>query len=306
MSAPAPTRPNRVLVLVAVVFVLLAVVPGAVSLIAQGYRSTTERTTALASDVEVLTVRNGIGDVELVPSPDDLVHVRTSAVHGLQPPELTEESTAGGVLLAARCEDALAIECAVDYAIEVPRDFAVRLELGSGDAAVHGLRGGLTLTTGTGDVQLTALSGPLTVRGDVGDVHATGIDSDAVTVRRTSGNVVVDLQTAPGAAQVRTEHGDVVLGLPGTERYRVESWALGGSTRVGVRTDASSAHAVTATSGGGDVLVRTSFPGSVVGPYGRVMLDGDGPQPVVLPRPPDAPLPPDAPEPPDAPDLSGG
>ena len=197
MTAPAPTRPRRALVALAVLFVLLAVVPGAVSLIAQGYRSTTERSTALASDVAVLTVRNAVGDVELVPSPDDLVHVRTTAVHGLQPPVLTEESTAGGVLLAARCEDFLAIECAVDYAIEVPRDFAVRLELDSGNAAVHGLRGGLTLTTGTGEVQLTELSGPLTVRGDIGDVHAEGIDSDAVTVRRTRGNIIVDLLTAP-------------------------------------------------------------------------------------------------------------
>ncbi|MCO1655908.1 DUF4097 family beta strand repeat-containing protein [Pseudonocardia humida] len=290
MTAPAPTRPRRALVLLAVVFVLLAVVPGAVSLIAQGYRSTTEQTTSLASDVAMLTVRNGVGDVELVASPDDLVHVRTYAEHGLEPPALTAESTAAGVLLSARCEDLLAIECRVDYEIEVPRDFAVRVEVGSGDVAAHGLSGALALTARSGDTFLSDLSGPLTVRGDSGDVNAVQIDSDAVVVERTDGNIFLDMDTAPSDVRLWSERGDVVVGVPGAERYRVDSWAIDGETRIGVRTDASSAHAITATSGGGDVLVRTSypFPGPLVLPDPR----GDGPAPVP-PRPPDPPVPPE-------------
>jgi hypothetical protein len=313
VTAPAPTRPNRALVAAAVVFVLLAVVPGAMSLIAQGYRSTTERSAALASDVSVLTVRNIVGDVQLVPSLDDLVHVRTKAEHGLQPPELTEESTAGGVLLAASCEDALAIECQVDYEIEVPRDFAVRLDVGSGDVAVHGLSGELTVTGGSGDVVLSAMSGPVTVRGDYGDVLARGIDSDAVTVERTHGNVSVDLVTAPGSVRVHADDGDVRVGVPGTARYRVDSWALDGETRIVVRTDRASEHAITATSGSGDVVVGPAEPvlRPVVPSDAEALQRGDGDFPVVpdLPDAPDLPDLPDVPDVPDAPEpdrVSGG
>src|SRR6185312_6211122 len=129
------------------------------------------------------------------------------------------------------------------------------------------------------------------VRGDDGDVNAVEIGSDSVVVERGTGTVFVDLVSAPGDVRLRTRDGDVVVGVPAAERYRVQSLTPDGETRTAVRTDASSPHAITATSGSGDVAIRPShpFPGPV--------------EVLEVPDLPDEPDLPDAPDLPDLPDL---
>jgi hypothetical protein len=288
VSAPAPAAPNRALVAAAVVFVLVVVALGAATLIDQGFRSTSERSSALAVPAGQLTVRNAHGDVRLAPSPDGLVHVHTLAEHGLEAPELIEESTPTGLELGSRCTDSLAVECAVEYTIEVPPSFAVRVAAEAGDVEVRGLTGPLTVDSGSGDLHLLDLSGHLDVRTVAGEVEARRLRSGTVQLDTGFGDVRLELLTAPDSVRVRSEYGEVDITVPEAVPYRVQVDAGSGEQRISVPTDPTSARSITASSGAGDVSVQALF--------------GDAPDAPLPPAPPEPPRPPVPPVPPPLPD----
>jgi putative adhesin len=284
----APARPTpRLLVALAVVFVLLVAGTGALSLVARGFRSSTDYSRTLTPLAERLSVHNLKGAVLLLPSTDDLVHVFAQSQHGLSDPQLSAESTPSGVVLDARCDSDLAIECAVDYTVQVPPSFQVRVETGSGEVTASNLTGGMSVQVGSGDVRLDDLAGPLDVHSRSGRVEAHGLRSDAVTVDAEYGDVEAELAGVPTEVRVRSQHGDVDVAVPGSERYRLDVGTPDGSTEVGVMIDATSSHLVTATSSSGDVRVRPS----VQGPW-RFPVPPDAPRPPEIPVPPDVPRPP--------------
>ena len=289
MSAPAPPAPNRALVVAAVAFVLVVVGFGAATLVSQGFRSTTEHSSALAVAAGQLTVRNTRGDIRLVPSPDGLVHVHTLAEHGLQAPELIEESSPTGLELGSRCADALAVECSVEYTIEVPPSFAVRVAAEAGDVDVRGLTGPVTVDSGSGDVLLRDLSGRLDVRTSAGGVEARRLHSGTVQLDTGFGDVRVELLAVPDSVRVRSDHGQLDITVPDAEPYRVQVDAGSGEQRISVPTDPAAARSITASSGAGDIRVHALF--------------GDGPR--ALPPPPVPPEPPRPPVPPRPPDPVG-
>jgi putative adhesin len=291
VTAPAPVRRSRALVLAAVAFVLLVTVPGAMTLVAQGYRSESQRSTELAAQADRLTVRDVPGDVRLLPSSDGLVHVRTQAQHGVGVPSYVEESTGSGVLLSVDCPDALAIECAVDYTIEVPAAFEVRVQDGGGDVIAEGLTGPLSVDRHYGDTRLVDVSGPVSVRSGNGDIDAFALLSPAVRLDTGGGDVELDMVAAPTSADVRTGYGDLTITVPGDQPYRVSADAQLGEELLGIAVDPSSTHAITAHSGGGDVRILQSL----TGPQ-RVPLPPQAPRDrPVPPAPPAPPVPPAAP-----------
>jgi Putative adhesin len=286
----APTRtPPRLLIAVAVVFVLVVAVTGAASLVSQGFRTTSEFTRTLTPQADRLTVHNDKGDVVLLPSRDGLVHVAAESQHGISEPRVSAESTGGGVVLAGSCDSDLAVECTVDFTVQVPASFAVQVQVGAGEVTAADLSGPLDVQATSSDVVLDNLSGPVSVRSESGPVLGRELRSDTVDVLADSGDVSVMLVGVPSSVQARSTRGDVEVVVPGTETYRISTAVPRGSTEIAVADDAGSTHAITASSDLGDVSVMPFLRGPRFVPFppeppqapGAVQVfpgRGDGPQ----------------------------
>jgi hypothetical protein len=259
VTAPVRRAP-RLLVALAVVFVLVVATTGAFSLIAQGFRSTTDFTRTLTAQADKLTVHNDRGDVLLLPSRDGLVHVFAESQHGISEPQVDAESTARGVTLDGSCDSDLAIECTVDFTVQVPASFDVDVTVGAGSVTASDLAGQIWVGHLSGDVRLDDLSGPVSVTGDEGRVEANGLRSATVDVSNGSGDVQVEMAAVPTSMRVYSEQGDVQIAVPGTEEYRIEA-AAAGSTQIGVADDAMAPHSIRATSRSGDVVIWPALRG---------------------------------------------
>jgi hypothetical protein len=128
--------------------------------------------------------------------------------------------------------------CGVSFVVHVPAAVAATLTSRSGDVAVTGLRGDAVLTSASGDIK------------------ARDLAAGTVTGKTSSGDVDLDLSTAPTTASATTSAGDVLVAVPGDVTYRVETATSAGDKRVSVRTDPSAPHAIVARSSAGDVTVR--------------------------------------------------
>ena len=112
--------------------------------------------------------------------------------------------------------------CSVDYVVTVPDATDVSVVTGSGDIAVGGSLGGVALKAGSGDIRTTNLA------------------ADQVTAEDGSGDVDLELATAPPTVGVRTGSGDVSVRLPPNTHYAVDSETGSGDTRVRVPDDPAS------------------------------------------------------------------
>jgi hypothetical protein len=286
VTAPTQTptqTPPRLLVAVAVAFVLLVAVTGAFSLVAQGFRSTTDFSRTLTPQADRLTVQNDRGEVLLLPSRDGLVHVFAESQHGVSDPRITAESTASGVVLGGSCNSDLAVECTVDFTVQVPASFDVQVQSGAGDVEVSDLTGSLAVRHVAGDVRLNDLSGPVSVTSESGRIEANGLRGDTVDVETGAGDVAVGMSSVPTTVRVVAERGDVDVAVPATTGYRIDASA-DGSTQLAVAEDPASTHSIRASSGTGDVRIWPA------------LRDGPRIRPVPGFSPPDAPDAPDAPD----------
>lgn len=260
MTVPAaPTATARPLVVAtAVLLVLLLAGTGAGVLISQAVRTTSGSTAVLVPLADRLTVYGDNGDVALTPSPDGDVHVRTVVRHGVGEPELVQESTPLGVDLSFRCNDLFGASCGVDYTIQVPPSFTVRVENGS-DVTARGLTGPLTIVTG-GDVDLLDVSGPLDLHSMYGDVHAARVRSASITAVG-SADVRVAMIAPPGSARLSSTGGDVDVVVPEGQAYQVFAGTVLGERVVRVPSDPTSSRVITADAEWGDVSIRPGPPG---------------------------------------------
>jgi hypothetical protein len=262
----APTRtPPRLLVALAVVFVMVVAVAGAFSLMAQGFRSTSDFTRTLTPQAGLLSVHNEKGDVLLLPSRDGLVHVFADSQYGISEPRLSAESTEHGVVLDGSCESDLAVECTVDFTVQVPASFEVQVESGAGEIDATDLSGALTVRSTAGDVRLDDVSGPVSVVSGAGQVEANGLRGDTVDVVAGAGDVTVGMSSVPTAMRVRSDRGDVDIAVPATEEYRIDATAAG-STELAVAEDPAAPHSITASSGIGDVRIWPALRGPRIFP----------------------------------------
>jgi hypothetical protein len=290
VTAPTRTQP-RLLVALAVAFVLVVAVTGAFSLMAQGFRSTSDFTRTLTPKAGLLTVHNETGDVMLMPSRDGLVHVFADSQYGISEPRLSAESTDQGVVLDGSCDSDLAVECTVDFTVQVPASFEVQVQSGAGQVAATDLSGALTVRSTAGDVRLDDVSGAVSVVSGAGQVEANGLRGDTVDVVAGAGDVRVGMSTVPTSMRVRSDRGDVDIAVPATEEYRIDATAAG-STELAVAEDPTSAHSITASSGIGDVRIWPALRGPRIFPAPPVPPRAPGAVPA-FPGDEDGPQPPD-------------
>lgn len=96
----------------------------------------------------------------------------------------------------------------VQYTIDVPREYHVRLATSGGDVTVSGLKGSTEGKTSGGNVRASDLEGTLELRTSGGDARAENVKGD-VKLRTSGGNIVA--HGVKGSATMSTSGGSVTM-----------------------------------------------------------------------------------------------
>ncbi|MEJ3658967.1 DUF4097 family beta strand repeat-containing protein [Actinomycetes bacterium KLBMP 9759] len=254
-APPGPQPVRRGAVVFAVMFVVVMVTVGTLNVLSDLVQSTFEQTTTIVPRGQSLSVEALTGDIEIGPSPDGNVHVRTTVEYGLTRPELVEQANADEVLVRSKCDGVIVVECEIDYDVLVPPGFPVYAVTQSGNVRLAGLTGPLTVRTTAGDVTVADVAGTLDVRAQSGGIRGSHLRSPTVTAHSAAGNIDLDLLTPPHAVEAMAAGGDVDILVPGDARYRVTADSPQGDQTVAVPTDPGSANAITARTWSGTVRV---------------------------------------------------
>jgi hypothetical protein len=173
-------------------------------------------------------------------------------------PVVTESFAGGTLTITSRCPSGQST-CGADVALSVPPGVAVQAQLGSGDVAVSGLRGPVSLAAGSGDLRLSRLSGPLRLRSDSGDIVGEALASAQVDAKDNDGDVSLAFAAVPARVSAASDAGDVSVDVPRRAgAYQVRAATSAGDRTVSVRPDPASTHVIIATSDAGDVAVAYS------------------------------------------------
>ncbi|MEM1055072.1 MAG: DUF4097 family beta strand repeat-containing protein [Bacteroidota bacterium] len=123
-------------------------------------------------------------------------------------------------------------EASFQVTIEIPREYSVNLDTGSGDIRMASINGDARIDTGSGDVSLENVSGEtILIDTGSGDVEANRLRGD---VRIDTGSGDVEIGTVEnGTVSVDTGSGDVDLALIATGRAVFDT----GSGSVTLRLD---------------------------------------------------------------------
>jgi DUF4097 and DUF4098 domain-containing protein YvlB len=141
----------------------------------------------------------------------------------------------------------------------VPAGVALQAQLTSGDVAVSGLRGPVSLAATSGDLRLSQLSGPLRLRSNSGDIVGEALASAQVDAADNDGDVSLAFAAVPAQVSATSDAGDVSVDVPRrVGGYRVRAATAAGDRTVSVRQEAASTRAIVATSDAGDVAVAYS------------------------------------------------
>ena len=192
-----------------------------------------------AQPIGALTIKGGAGDVQVRGGgAAGAVHVSRHLSWGPGSTEPTPREAWNGSTLEvdADCNGSFG-GCSVDYVITVPDATDVSVVTGSGDIAVGGSLGGVTVKAGSGDIT------------------ATNLAADQVTAESGSGDVDLELGKAAPTVGVRTGSGDVSVRLPPHAGYAVDAETGSGDTTVRVPDDPASTSKLRIRTGSGDIAV---------------------------------------------------
>ncbi len=198
----------------------------------------TPESKSFAFSGDSLTVKSNSADLHLIASDVDDVEVERR-VSGTR---IGGEIAAGwqfegGILTLSVDCDGVSVNCHAQYTVKVPRDVAVTAEYGNSD------------------VQLSNLGGAaLHLEGRDGTVRGEGISATSVSVVSRNGDTDLDLTSIPDRVDVRSQDGNVQLGLPASA-YAVRTAAKKGDVTVDVADDSTSSHSVDVQTRSGDIRI---------------------------------------------------
>ena len=92
-------------------------------------------------------------------------------------------------------------------------------------------------------------------KADVGLISATGLTGASVSMVTSVGAISAAFAAAPATVRATARVGAITLRVPGTASYQVSADAHIGKAAVSVPQSASSAHAITATTDVGAIVI---------------------------------------------------
>jgi hypothetical protein len=215
-----------------------------------------------------MDVDSGDVSISAVPAsdPKDQVSVERRLEWSGQQPTIDESWQGDTLRIRARCElnEFAKIRndrCLVVYALRVPPDVALDVNLEFGPIRVDTVQGDLNLTAMWGDVAVANSKGVVRARTGYGTVTGTTMRSLEADVRSSSGDVSLTFAVPPQLVKATTDGGDVEVAVPrdapGVPGYGVHPKVDGpGRSYISVPADSSGLHEVFATTSSGDVHVR--------------------------------------------------
>jgi DUF4097 and DUF4098 domain-containing protein YvlB len=211
-------------------WVALAVAVAAAPALASSYQGEFERTYQMSGPAN-LEVLSRSGDVTIHAGPAGTIsvrgriHVGDSWLTGGRKDAVAEIEKNPPVRqdqLSVRIDYVNYRNISIDYEITAPADTTVRIESGSGNQTVDGLKAGLHAHSGSGDIRLDNLAGQIHVETGSGNITGRGL-AGAFDGHAGSGDIRVE-QTAAGDVRADTGSGNVeVRGIEGGARAETGS-----------------------------------------------------------------------------------
>ncbi|HEX3004290.1 MAG TPA: DUF4097 family beta strand repeat-containing protein [Angustibacter sp.] len=161
-------------------------------------------------------------------------------VLSVQHPKVTWDGLLESIKAMARRDDR------AEISVAVPAGAKVRVSTVSADGLVAGLRQGATVRTVSGelavddvqgDVAARTISGRIDVRDLRGSLSGESVSGSIVVqaaelphldVKTVSGELVVDLHTAPSKVDMKSVSGDLVVRIPGDSGFRLDARSVSG------------------------------------------------------------------------------
>jgi DUF4097 and DUF4098 domain-containing protein YvlB len=100
-------------------------------------------------------------------------------------------------------------------------------------------------------------AGDLTLTTDGGNINGTALTAARVTAGTGGGDVQIEFASVPGNIHITSDGGNITIIVPrGTTQYNVNASSAGGNVTDSLPINTSSPHTITATTGGGDIILR--------------------------------------------------
>lgn len=206
------------------------------------------------------------GSGEVLITTGDVTETRIKRViRGSTDPGPSYRLTGSTLSLSTEC----GARCQVGYEISAPAGVAVRGEMTSADLTASGV-GAVDLKVSSGDIAIDGAAGPVTIVATSGDIRVADVPSltvelssgditsqriaGPVQARATSGDITLDV-SVPASVTASVQSGDLTVMVPdGAYQIRTDT-ASGDATVAGLRPDPRSAHVLDLRTRSGDLLV---------------------------------------------------
>jgi hypothetical protein len=201
---------------------------------------TTEATEGHFDGVRSIVIRDGIGNVDISPSPNGSTTVNTRACWRIAKPTLTQEVLDGTLTITSECPSSLSVlnPCKRDIRILAPAGVDL-------DALAQ-----------VGDVSATGMAGPTKLETAAGSARANAMLSDRIRASSHAGTASVDAVKAPFEVVATTDVGSVDVTVP-AGAYAIDAASTIGLVSItGVTQEPSSPHRITARSETGSVQIK--------------------------------------------------
>lgn len=213
-----------------------------------------------SGDVQMVRVHTNSGRIQIAGAAGRVVDVEGSLAGTVSVPAMSAEVRDGVLTLDADCGGGF-WDCEASFAVRVPAGIRVVAETGSGEVEATGLLSAATLRSGSGTVRVDGARAQLTMSTASGNLRAVGVTATEVDASTASGNVRIELATAPEDISAHSASGNVRITVPDDgEVYATEVHTGSGNTLVGVRTDPLAARRLRASTGSGNAEIDYADP----------------------------------------------
>ena len=241
------------IVLIAVVGLSGVFVAGVATFVGAGDHATWTQ----AGPIRRVEVDVDVGRVDVVAGPGNEAKVDRTRRYIRAKPAMGESFVDGVLRLAADCPRFVAVGCKVDYRVEVPAAAAVQIRTGSGSVAVEEIGGMIDVGTKAGGVRLARTRGPVRASTSAGSVEGTDLVAGFLDATTDAGPIRLSLAEPPARMGLRTGAGSIDVAVPPAPGgYRVTTETGAGKVDVTLAQDPSSARAINATTGAGNIRIH--------------------------------------------------
>lgn len=255
-----PTEASRTWLIIGIVVTVVVLAAGLFfgyrALAGSGSPASDTTSTTYPQEITALDVRVDAGTLTVTTGPVGTATVQAALTWNGEKPTVTQQWTGTQLSVVTACPGSE--RCEVDLTISVPAGTAVTSTTETGDAALTGLTGPVSVRTDTGEIKLSGLSGPVTAAAEVGSVTADALTAGTVTATTETGDITLVFAADPQTVVARADTGDVTVTVPRSATgYRVTADTDDGDRRVGVTQDQTGSRTIEAHTGSGDVIVGT-------------------------------------------------